>query len=111
MKPPYWYPYQNQYTNIQNIFQPAFYQQPLIPQQQLRENYIQHDQTNFKKQSQEWKVSAVPYPSLPTKREVYDQIQIVSNKIKEQKMNLSTLNKEKQRISNEGGFQQIRARP
>ncbi|KAK8854017.1 hypothetical protein M9Y10_016566 [Tritrichomonas musculus] len=111
MKPQYWFPYQSQFANIQNIFQPTYFQQQLVSQQQPQENYIQHDPTNFKKQSQEWKVSAAPFPVLPTKREVYDQIQILNMKIKEQKMNLSSLNKEKQRSSTEGGLQQIRARP
>lgn len=106
---PYWYPYQAQYANIQTIFQP-YYQHHLMPQQQPMEQPIQ-EQTNFIHQEQEYKISAAPFPSLPAKRDLYELIQDVNTKIKEQKMNLSTLLKEKQRISSDGGLQQVRARP
>ena len=108
---PYWYPYQGQYANIQNIFQPAYYQHPIVTQQQPIEQPIHQEQTNFKTQTPDWRVSAAPFPSLPMKRDIYELIQDVNTKIKEQKMNLSSLIKEKQRISTDGGFQQIRARP
>lgn len=109
---PYWYPFSNQYSHIQNIFQPTYYHQPMVPQQQQPlERPVPKEQSNFKEQTQEWKTSAAPYPKLPNKRDLYELIQDLNSKIKEQKMNLSTLNKDYQRMSSDCGIQQIRARP